>query len=186
MKRLLPVFAVTALFATPAFAAEVVPLASFSGVGLNGGGHVVLRHGATQRVTILKGSTQFTQLRVKGNSLEIDACNERCPNHYDLEIEIVSPSINAVAINGGGEIETAGSFPAQGDMSAAINGGGEINVTGINSKTVQAAVQGGGHIMVTATGELTAAVSGGGQISYRGNPQLTQAVQGGGSIDRMN
>src|SRR5215469_7473802 len=88
--------AAIALCAAAASAAEVVPLPHFSGVGLRGGGHVVLKHGDVQRVTLLKGSTQFTRFRVEsgGNGLEIDACNSNCPQQYDLEIEIVSPELD--------------------------------------------------------------------------------------------
>lgn len=185
-KTLFLASAAALLFAVPGTAGEIVPLGHFDSVGLNGGGHVVLKHGAVQSVTLLKGSTQYTSLKIRhGNDLEIDACNNNCPEHYELEIEIVTPDINAVAINGGGEIQTAGAFPAQGNLDAAVNGGGHIDMHDIDAKSVSAAVNGGGHILVTATASLSAAVQGGGHISYRGNPSVSQAVQGGGSVDRV-
>src|SRR5579862_6105327 len=73
------------------FAAETVSLPHFSSVGLEGGGHVTIKYGPQQRVTLLKGSTQYTRLRVEnGHSLNIEACNDNCPHQYDLEIEIVT------------------------------------------------------------------------------------------------
>ena len=52
-----------------------------------GGGHVVLRYGARERVTLLKGSTQYTHVYVEnGRDLRIDTCNDRCPV-CDAEIE---------------------------------------------------------------------------------------------------
>lgn len=52
------------LFAIPA-SAEVVPLGHFDKIGLEGGGHVVVKYGPTQRVTILKGSTQYTTFTIR-------------------------------------------------------------------------------------------------------------------------
>lgn len=171
------------LAATGASAETVVPLAPFRSVGLSGGGDVVLKHGNVQRVTLIAGSTQFTRLEVRGNgNLEIEACNDSCPHNYDLRIEIVSPDIEGVAIEGGGTIRAEGGFPAGRQLDAAVSGGGEIDVRAIAAGEVNAAVNGGGDIAATATKSLNAAVSGGGDITYWGNPAVSQAVSGGGSV----
>ena len=174
--------AASLLLAGAASAATVVPLAPFKSVGLQGGGSIVLRHGDVQRVTLLKGSTDYTRFNIHGSSLNIEACNNSCPHDYDLEIEIVSPVIEGVAIQGGGEIKAQGAFPAGGRLEAAVSGGGDIDVRAIPAASVEAAVNGGGDIATTATQALNAAVSGGGDITYYGNPQVNQAVSGGGSV----
>jgi hypothetical protein len=186
MSRLLATTAFIALLSTPALAAETVPLASFDSVGLSGGGHIVLKHGATQSVTLLKGSTQFTHFRVHGTSLEIEACNDSCPHDYDLEIEIVLPQVHGVAIQGGGAIVAEAGFPEQHGIDAAVSGGGAIDLRAIQASSVEAAVNGGGQIKVAAKDTLSAAVNGGGRIAYLGNPKVSEAVSGGGSIDRVN
>jgi hypothetical protein len=184
---LLTASATAALFSVSAFAAEIVPVDHFGGIGLHGGGHVTVRYGAQQRVTILKGSTQFTRIVVEhGGSLNIDACNERCPDRYDLDIEIVSPDVGALAVEGGGSITAAGDFPDKEHFDVAVNGGGHIDARQIRAQTIGAAVNGGGHIEVAANGALTAAVSGGGHIVYSGNPKISQAVSGGGSIEHAD
>jgi hypothetical protein len=168
-----------------AFAAEVVPLGHFDSVGLEGGGHVTVKYGPQQRVTLLKGSTQYTRLRVEnGHSLNIEACNDRCPHQYDLEVEIVTPVLEAAAISGGGDIVASGNLPGVDTFSAAVNGGGDIDVRAVHAKTAHAAVSGGGGIHLTASDTLNAAVSGGGEIVYNGNPQVNEAVNGGGSVER--
>lgn len=173
------------LVATVASAQTTVPLAHFDSIELRGGGHVVLRHGAQQRVTILHGSTQYTHFGMEERGkLVIDACNSDCPWHYDLEIEIVTPDIRGVAIDGGGRIESAPGFPAQGSITAAVNGGGHIDVRNLAARSGTAAVDGGGHIEIRASASLTAAVNGGGNIRYVGNPQVTTAIDGGGSVQR--
>jgi hypothetical protein len=176
-----------ALLATPVLAGTVVPVGSFNRIALNGGGEVILKHGAAQRVTLIKGSTAYTTFTVRNDGeLEIDACNSSCPHEYDLTIEIVAPSIRGAAINGGGEIRTDGTFPAESRFAAAINGGGEIDVRAIQAGNGAASIQGGGKIMLTAAGTLAASVSGGGEIVYRGNPEVTQSIQGGGEVDHEN
>jgi hypothetical protein len=177
---------VAALLATPVAADTVVPLGHFTQVALHGGGEITLKHGATQRVTLVKGSTAHTSFVVRANGqLEINACDYSCPHSYDLQIEIVSPDIRGAAIDGGGEIRTDGTFPAQSGFEAAINGGGEIDVRAIRAHNAAASINGGGKILITAIAALEAAVSGGGEIVYRGNPAITQAIQGGGSVQRQ-
>jgi hypothetical protein len=174
------------LLATPAIAAETVTLAPIDSVGLTGGGHVVLRYGATQSVTLLQGSTQYTRFKVHGKSLEIEACNSSCPHNYDLEIEIVLPRVDAVAIQGGGAIVAMAGFPAQHGIDAAVSGGGDIDLRAVQASDVDAAVNGGGEIKVAANRTLNAAVSGGGRIAYWGKPNVSEAVSGGGSIDHVD
>src|SRR5215471_10050166 len=80
------------LIPAASFAAETVSLPHFDSVGLEGGGHVTIKYGPQQRVTLLKGSTQYTRLRVeRGGSLNIEVCNDNCPRQYDLEVEVVMP-----------------------------------------------------------------------------------------------
>lgn len=180
-------YALTAavLLATPALAVTAVPVGRFDQVELRGGGHVVVKHGAAQSVSLLEGSTQYTKFWIRdGHKLVVDACNNDCPRNYDLAIEIVTPDLAAAAIDGGGEIVAQGTFPARDDFAVAVNGGGDIDVHALSAASVEAAVNGGGDIDVTATGHLSAAVSGGGDITYHGNPQVSEAVEGGGSVSR--
>jgi hypothetical protein len=167
--------------------AEPVSVGHFSQVSLHGGGHVILRHGAQQSVSLTRGSKDVTSFTIQnGNELAIDTCGQTiimCPVSYDLEVVITTPSIGGVSIHGGGEISTDGAFPAQDGLAAAVHGGGDIDVTAISARSVSAEVHGGGDIKVTATATLAAAVHGGGDIAYRGHPAVTQAVHGGGSIE---
>jgi hypothetical protein len=188
MKRTaLTASALFGLLASPAFAATAVPVGHFDSLSLHGGGHVVVKHGPGQSVTLLKGSTQYTKFTIRhGNELEIDACNDDCPRSYDLEIEIVTPELSGAAIEGGGHIEATSGFPSQAEFSAAVDGGGHLDVQTVAANKVSAAVNGGGHIQVNAKRELSAAINGGGSIVYRGNPQVSSAIDGGGSVSRAS
>lgn len=173
-----------ALLASPAFAATPVQVGHFDQIELHGGGHVTVRHGAQQSVTLIKGSADVTGFHIHdGNKLVIDACEHNCPSgEYDLEIEIVTPELAGAAIEGGGHIQAETGFPQQHEFAAAVNGGGHIDMSALGADQVEAAVNGGGHIAVKAVRALHAAVEGGGSIVYQGDPQVTQAINGGGSV----
>jgi hypothetical protein len=171
--------------AVPVAEGGVVSVPSFDSVELRGGGHVTLRYGATQRVTLVKGSAQVTRFAIEdGHKLSIDACEDNCPSDYDLDVEIATPRITGAAVSGGGRIVGESGFPAQDHVVAAVNGGGDVDLRAIAAGTVQAAVSGGGHIHVHADRELTAAVNGGGSIRYSGKGEVTSAINGGGSVQR--
>lgn len=185
MKSMLVAAAALALLALPASAAEVVKLPHFDGIGVHGGGHVILRTGPVQKVTVLKGSTQVSRVEVNDSGgLEISPCKSwwSCPHQVELEVEVITPSITALAVHGGGAITAAGNFAPQMHLAAAVNGGGGIDARAIPVDNSEAAVHGGGHIQLHVTKMLTAAVHGGGSIEYWGNPQVTSAIHGGGSV----
>lgn len=171
------------LLASMPAAAEVVPVPAFQSVELRGGGSVVYRHGPVQRVAILSGSSAYTGFHIdRRTKLVIDACTASCPQHYRLEIEIVSPRIVDSAVEGGGTISAAPGFAPQPDIAAAVDGGGLIDFRSARIGDVAAAVSGGGKILVGPANTLAAAVHGGGEIRYAGDQQVTTAINGGGSV----
>jgi hypothetical protein len=173
--------AIALVDAAPSSAAADVSLPRFEAVALHGGGTVTLRHGPQQKVTITRGDAAISSFGVDRRSLEIRACDQRCPQGYRLEVEIVSPDIRALAVRGGGTMTMAG-FPAQGQLALSVQGGGNLDTRGVQARQVAASVQGGGAIRTWATGSLAASIRGGGGIVYRGEPTLATSVQGGGSV----
>src|SRR3954471_4225110 len=122
--------------------ANNVSVGPFRSIELRGGGHVILRHGSEQRVTLVQGSGEYTRFHMEHDGqLVIDACDEICPHRYDLEAELVLPRIDGVAIEGGGHIDVR-SIDAE-HADAAVNGGGNIAVRA--ERSLQAAVDGGGN-----------------------------------------
>lgn len=185
MPSTLPLFAVPLLVSVPALAGEFVPVQNFRSVELRGGGIVDVVPGPAERVTIVEGSTQFTHMRVEENGkLVINTCDQRCPPVYRLRVQIQSPRVPDLAIDGGGVMATAGGFAPQGHLSAAINGGGKIDARSVDAASVSAAVNGGGQLLVRPRQSLSAAVNGGGHIIYSGNPTTSVAIRGGGGVSR--
>jgi hypothetical protein len=170
--------------ALAASSGTVVPVPAFTSIELHGGGHAVLRHGAVQRVVILKGSTEYSEITVQNGSLNISPCKSwfSCPSHYDLEVEITTPSIPALNVHGGGELEAAGGFPRQNNLAVAVHGGGDVDIRSVAVDNVTATVNGGGELSVRAEKTLNATVHGGGELTYWGNPQVTSSIHGGGEV----
>jgi Putative auto-transporter adhesin, head GIN domain len=183
MRSILPLFMLAFAASAPAVATEVIPVPQFRAVQLRGGGVVTVVPGPAQRVTIVEGSSQFTQMRIEdGGKLRIDTCNERCPRLYRLRVQIQSPRVPDLAISGGGQITTADGFHAQPQLSAAVLGGGRIDARSVDAGNVSAAVNGGGELLVRVRSVLSAAVNGGGLVRYWGSPSVNMAVHGGGAV----
>jgi hypothetical protein len=187
MKSLFLFAAAASLLTTSALAEETVHVGPFRNVEVRGGGHVTIHRGADQRVTLVKGTTQYTSFTVDDNqTLVIHACDHGCPTGtYDLEVDIATPDISGVSVDGGGWIAGSADLPTK-RLNAAVDGGGHIDMRAVHADTVNAAIDGGGHIQVYAASTLKAAVSGGGRIQYWGNPQVTTAIAGGGDVRQGN
>ena len=185
--RLILAAAVATPLLLPAADAGTVAVGAFNRVALHGGGHLILKHGATQSVSLLRGSTDVTSFTVKnGNELVIAACGNTvimCPFNYDLDVEITSPDIRGIEVHGGGEVEAEGAFPEQQSLAIEVHGGGDLDVRAISVRDVTAEVHGGGDAKLTATHNLVASVHGGGDITYRGHPNQVESIHGGGDID---
>ena len=183
VRSILPIFVLALAASVPAVADELVPVAPFQAVQLRGGGEVVIVPGPAERVRIVEGSSRFTRIYVdRQRTLKIDVCNDNCPHLYRLRVEIESPRVPALAVDGGGTMTVAGGFGSERGITVAVNGGGRIDTRAVNANEVTAAVNGGGALFVRAVSSLTGAVHGGGTIRYWGNPQVTSAIAGGGSI----
>jgi hypothetical protein len=187
MRSIFPLLAFSLATTAPVAATEVVGVPQFSSVELRGGGAVMVVPGPAQRVTIVEGSSRFTRMRVeRDGQLKIDTCVEPCPPGYRLRVEIQSPQVPGLAVDGGGSIMTASGFAPQQHLAAAVNGGGRIDARSVAAQNVAAAVNGGGELLVHPRSSLQAAVNGGGHIRFLGNPAVTSAIRGGGSVSPAN
>jgi len=186
--RLLAITKLTALVfvvAAPVAAQTVIPVAPFRSIELHVGGHVSLRQGPAQKVTLVKGRMDCAQLTVaNGQRLVIDKYNGRCAPGYELEIEIVTPSISEISVANGGIIQTRGSFPRQAEITTAVSNGGIIDIRSISVDRVTASIAQGGRILVMPQITLSATVANGGSVTYWGSPRVQSSVSHGGAITK--
>src|SRR5687768_113955 len=114
LRLLMFVVLATTVPASSGAAQTVIPLGQFRSVELHNGGNVLLRHGPTQRVTLLTGSLQCTQVRLAdGQRLVInnDGHGRDCGRHERLRIEVITPELSAVSVSNGGTLQSIGAFP---------------------------------------------------------------------------
>jgi hypothetical protein len=180
-------FVLPLVTSAPSWAETDIPLPPFSAIDVNGGADVVIHHGATQRVTLVKGRTDATDMKVVGGKLVIETCKHffSCPWHYDVKIEIVLSRVDGIAVHGGGALTAKGEFPRQPHLFVQAHGGGDIDVRAIPVDKVEAQVHGGGDIHLGHVGALKAEAHGGGDVTFQGNPQPLQTkIYGGGDVSQ--
>jgi hypothetical protein len=160
-------------------------LARFNSIELPDGGHVVLRPAPTQRVTLLRGSPDYTRMAVTdGGRLVIDKCIRKCPKGYRLEVEVFAPSFARISLANGGTVQSRGDFPRQGELAVSVSHGGTIDVRSMVADRVTASVYQGGGILTVPRAWLLASVRQGGVITYWGDAQVTSSVGHGGAVNK--
>jgi hypothetical protein len=117
-----------------------------------------------------------------------------------LEMRITLPTLNALALNGAGNIgitgvhgqalsialQGAGNLVASGEtaaLNARLNGAGNLDLARLVAGDATLAVNGAGNLTAHVTGSLLAEVNGVGSISYSGKPrQVESNINGVGRI----
>lgn len=178
-------FIVIALMSVSVAAQEIKPLAPFTSVELQGGGKVFISTGASQRVTLRKGNSTYTKVRMADRDrLVVENCQMRCPRGYQMEIEIIIPGLAGISVANGGLTQSRGHFPPQAAIGVAVTSGGTIDIRSMTINSVTAAVSEGGRIFVKPQTAMVASVFEGGAITYWGDAQVTSSIQRGGVVTR--
>jgi hypothetical protein len=163
---------------------RVVKLPPFHSVEVPDGGHVVIRYGGAQRVTLVRGNLDYTKMRVTSDGvLVIGNCRHECRG-YRSDVEIEMPSITRLLMSDGGWIRISGSFPRHGEIEVEVDNGGTIDARSMVVDKVTASVDQGGRILTVPGTWLLARVSHGGAIIYWGNPQVRRSIEDGGAIQK--
>jgi hypothetical protein len=162
-----------------------VQVGAFSSIELPRGGHVVLQRAPTQRVSLVRGSLDYTRLAVTdGGRLIIDKCFRKCPRGYRLELQILAPNVTGISLANGGSVQTRGSFPRQSDLAVSVSHGGTIDVRSMAPNRVTASVYHGGRILTVPQVSLSARVTQGGAITYWGDAQVRSSTEHGGVVHK--
>ena len=119
----------------------------------------------------------------------------------EIKVHITMPALNAVAVNGAGDVtidgahggplalvvQGAGSIRASGDaesLNARVKGAGDMDLSKLVVGDATIVVTGAGHMSSHVTGTLVAEINGAGEIEYGGNPiQVDKRITGAGSIE---
>lgn len=183
IRALVPALALASLVSSAAVAEQVINMPPFRGIELHGGGEATLRHGERQRVVLIKGDPAIAEIRVtRGVDLILAPCRDTCSGNHELKVEVTTPAISAISVNGGGDLKAADRFPRQRSLALAVHGGGDVDLRGIPAEDVSVEVHGGGEARVRAERSLAADVHGGGEVRFWGHPAVSSSTHGGGSV----
>ncbi len=177
---------------------------AFHSIELRGTGTLDVLVGERQSLVVEAGGDTLDQLttEVRNGRLVIESRGrwfwQRAGGR--LKVRATLPKLNALDLNGAGQItinglaggETtlvlsgAGGLEATGRvdvLTIRVNGAGSIDASRLQAVDVEATVNGAGSIEVDVAGRLDATVNGVGSISYSGKPtQLNTRLNGVGSI----
>ena len=187
---LLPALAAFALAGGGASADTMVPVGQFHSVTIEGMGHVTFVHGAQQRVVLKSGDTDNTKIYVKDGDLVFKSCpgkgwfgwNNSCPMGYELNVEVTTPDLSGVEIDGSGKFDTQGGFPQQQKLAIEINGSGNVDLMDMPAASTDVAIHGSGKVHVNAKNDLDVEIAGSGSVVYGGNPHISQTIMGSGEV----
>ena len=173
----------------------------FKSIRINGSGEVVIQEGATQKITVSGYENLVPLYRTQTDNgvlvLGFQSDYHQI-NRNNIKVQIEVPSLDAVMINGSGDILVQ-QFGYADSLSASINGSGKIRIqcTGYNQlhyeingsgdilaattvgKTSESVIHGSGRIEVNSTQKMQARIYGSGTILYYGSPANTDIVVSG-------
>ena len=174
--------ALTLTAASASTAQSVFSVAAFRSIQLQDGGEVIVRHGATQRVTLVKGRRECVSVTVQDGELLIQGPHGQCRGEREMVIEVQTPAIDKLKVRDGGTLRTARSFPSQEKLLGLVESGGRLDMRSMNAKAVRAGVRHGGGIFTKPTVSLQARIEQGGLITYWGDPDVQSRVEHGGAV----
>ena len=175
--------------------------ASGPGLRIDGGrGHVVIKNGSEQKVTLQGGEKTLDRVTtsVSDNTLSI---GRKGNADRSIDVTIVVHSLAGVDVEGpvsvkledvrAGSLELrkdgAGQLSASGqtdNLTATLSGVGNLALSDLTAKRANVRVNGVGHASVNVTDDLTATVNGVGGIEYHGNPSVHPSLNCVGTIRR--
>ena len=182
MRKTSLILALAAL-AAPAAAQTPVDVPRFDAVSLHGGGDMVVRHGAAQRVSFTATHPDLVEIKVERGNLVVSPCRRSCRDQR-LRVEVVTPSLDAAAIHGGGNIRIEGGFARRDELALAVHGGGRLDAGAADADEIAVAIHGGGTVQTGAPRSLAVAIHGGGTVRYCGEPgSKSVSINGGGTVN---
>jgi hypothetical protein len=177
---------------------------AFHSIDLRGAADVSVTVGGATSVSLTAGEQTLQDIttQVQNGVLVIDSKPgwRWFGDGGKLEVRIATPLLNALAVNGAGNVtidgvhgdalalalQGAGNLTATGQtaaLNARINGAGNMDLTQLAARDASVVVNGTGRLAANVSGSLQAEVNGVGSITYTGNPQKVESeINGVGSI----
>jgi hypothetical protein len=177
---------------------------AFHSIDLRGSGEADVQVGPAGSVTLVAApeilKTITTQVHNGMLVIENRPGWKMFTNPGRVEMHITLPALNALAMNGAGDVQInglhgeavslalqgAGNLTAAGQtngLNARLNGAGNMDLSRLVAGDASIAVNGAGNLDANVTGSLQAEVNGVGSITYSGKPRnVESSIKGVGRI----
>lgn len=163
-------------------------LPSFKKVTVQVHGDIVISQSggaSSARVTFAENLMEYLRFDVEGDELIIKMDDSNKYRYSDMDIFLETPDLNAVTLQGSGDIEITNLVTDT--FAVTIQGAGDVDVDHIECGRLDAVIQGAGDIEIT--GKASSAgltIQGAGDIDVKNLvcDDITSSVQGAGAIER--
>lgn len=183
------------------YSEESRALPNFIKIRVLGGVDVIYNQNSATSLKITGDDNIITviETNVDDETLNI-AAKKSYSNQLPIRLQITSPALQAVFLDGSGEFTIGNingsqlliNISGSSDITAAgkvnnlgiqLSGSGDINTQALNANDVTVNLVGSGDLLVMAHKKLTATILGAGKISYFGNPGIIDKnIIGAGDI----
>ncbi|MDB5988190.1 MAG: hypothetical protein JWR16_3243 [Nevskia sp.] len=184
-------------------ATQTRELPPFDAIDIDGSTDVEVHFGSPQQVSVIGDDNllDLIDLSVHDGRLVVSS-HGSYRSHRDLKVSVQLPALDAIEIEGSGDIalhgvnggklklqiEGSGDIKADGavdELALRISGSGDAQLRSLSAKRATVEISGSGDASVTATESINAVTNGSGDISYSGDPQrVTVVSHGSGDIHK--
>jgi hypothetical protein len=143
---------------------QIIDIADFSGIHIKGSADVSISQGVEQRVEVRAPQNIIDLLNtsVRNNTWEVSF--EHCIRVRDLEISIITPTINSINISGSGNVVSRNNINVD-QLEININGSGDVELM-LNCKELTTSISGSGNVKLAGSATShNATISGSGNIN---------------------
>lgn len=164
---------------------EIRTVSDFNSISFDLPGELVFTESNIRKVEIeaQQNIIDVIETYVVGTDLKIKLKhNTNIRSREDIKVYVSGPSVNALAVNGSGDIRITDQFRPN-NLRLSVNGSGHIYVNDLVTKTLDLSIRGSGNIMIK-TGEAEEEqidVSGSGEIDLLGISALSADINTSGS-----
>ncbi|MBE2319343.1 DUF2807 domain-containing protein [Solirubrobacter sp. CPCC 204708] len=101
----------------------------------------------------------------------------------DVQVEAWTPTLDAITVDGSGNVEARGSTPR---LQVVSDGSGDAKLADLEADAAKVNADGSGNVEVRAADTLDVSLDGSGDVRYHGEPRLTQHDDGSGEVERAH
>lgn len=162
-------------------ATKTVSVGTFNAIKVNSYVNVAFTQGKSNKKATIEGKSNEivadVTVEVKNGTLTIDTKNKKWKsngkNNPRPTVTVASPEINAITINGSGDMRILGKSDS---ADIKLSRSGDLDAGNLVCGTVSAKVTGSGDLTCHASESVSTDITGSGEITVKGGPKHVQST----------